>query len=181
VKHGATTETAERHLGEWRELGKCRDADAELFFHPEGERGGGRDARDRAAQAVCRGCPVRAECETWALETAEPYGVWGGLTEQDRSEILTGSRMASDTRKRHRPDRDRFDRAAIAEAVAEVIDGDPDALRERLNTYERDAAVVLMRETHTAQEVADLLRWQAVNSVYRATSEHHRRARLVAA
>ena len=44
------------------------------------------------ATALCRACPVRRECAQHALTMQEPYGVWGGLTETDRSEQLFGPR-----------------------------------------------------------------------------------------
>jgi WhiB family redox-sensing transcriptional regulator len=37
-------------------------------------------------------CPVRAECATHALAVREPYGVWGGLTEDEREEMMGRSR-----------------------------------------------------------------------------------------
>ena len=37
-----------------------------------------------AAIAVCQSCVVRLPCLSFALERDEPYGVWGGLTYQDR-------------------------------------------------------------------------------------------------
>ena len=48
--------------------------------------------REAAATALCRACPVRRECAQHALTMQEPYGVWGGLTETDRSEQLFGPR-----------------------------------------------------------------------------------------
>jgi WhiB family redox-sensing transcriptional regulator len=76
---------------EWQLEGACRAEDTELFFHPEGERGPSRSGREAAAKAVCAGCPVLAACRTHALSAREPYGVWGGLSEQDREQILDGS------------------------------------------------------------------------------------------
>lgn len=73
---------------EWNADARCRTADPELFFHPIGERGSDHDARDRNAKAVCAGCPVRVQCGEWALERREPYGVWGGMTEDERRKIL---------------------------------------------------------------------------------------------
>lgn len=69
---------------EWQLAGACREADPMLFFHPEGERGPARRKRDDAAKAVCAECPVLALCREHALAVREPYGVWGGLTEEDR-------------------------------------------------------------------------------------------------
>lgn len=81
---------------EWQLHGRCRGLDSELFFHPDGDRGPSRAARERAAQAVCRDCPVIAECASQALQSREPYGVWGGLTETDREDILARRRSAPD-------------------------------------------------------------------------------------
>ena len=82
-------------LWDWQMDGACRDVDETLFFHPEGERGPRRRNRDLAAQQVCSTCPVIAECRAHALAVKEPYGVWGGLTEDDRQEILSGGREPS--------------------------------------------------------------------------------------
>ena len=71
---------------EWQYQGACRTADPTIFFHPEGERGPRRRARDAAAQAVCATCPVIDACRQHALTVREPYGVWGGMTEDDREQ-----------------------------------------------------------------------------------------------
>lgn len=77
---------------EWQFDGACRKADPSVFFHPEGERGPTRDARDRAAKTVCATCPVRQQCAEHALSVREPYGVWGGMTEDEREVIYARSR-----------------------------------------------------------------------------------------
>lgn len=79
-------------LWDWQLRGACRGEDSALFFHPEGERGSSRDARDDKAKVVCRSCPVVRECLQYALMTREPYGVWGGLSESERAEVLAGNR-----------------------------------------------------------------------------------------
>jgi len=78
-------------LWEWQLRGACRGTDASLFFHPEGERGPARVAREVAAKALCARCPVIRECAAHALACREPYGVWGGLSEAEREEILARS------------------------------------------------------------------------------------------
>lgn len=75
-------------LWEWQHRGACRDADPTLFFHPEGERGPARRARATAARTVCMSCPVIQECRSHALQVREPYGIWGGLTEEERDAII---------------------------------------------------------------------------------------------
>ncbi len=69
---------------DWQRRGACRGRDSAQFFHPDGERGSSRTRRERLAKAVCGGCPVRAECAAHALVVQEPYGVWGGFTENER-------------------------------------------------------------------------------------------------
>ncbi len=71
-------------LWDWQMDGACRGEDPSLFFHPEGERGPARAGRESAAKAVCSTCPVIAQCAAHALKVREPYGVWGGLSEDDR-------------------------------------------------------------------------------------------------
>jgi WhiB family transcriptional regulator, redox-sensing transcriptional regulator len=70
---------------EWIERARCIDEDPELFF-PVGTTGSAIVQTERAI-AICLECPVRRECLTWALETAQDAGVWGGLSEEDRREI----------------------------------------------------------------------------------------------
>jgi hypothetical protein len=61
----------------WQRRAACRTEDPESFF-PEW------DGAARAAQAVCAGCPVRAECLDYAIKRGITHGIWGGLTEQER-------------------------------------------------------------------------------------------------
>lgn len=74
-------------IWEWQLEGSCRETGSEIFFHPEGERGPSRRNRDAAAKVVCGACPVMTQCRKHALQVREPYGVWGGLTEDERETI----------------------------------------------------------------------------------------------
>jgi WhiB family redox-sensing transcriptional regulator len=71
-------------LWEWQYRGACRRVGPEVFFHPEGERGTKRRSRDTNAKQVCFACPVIQQCREHALRVREPYGVWGGMTEDER-------------------------------------------------------------------------------------------------
>lgn len=73
---------------DWQLEAACRGMDASTFFHPAGERAGPRDRRIARAKAICRSCPVLAECLDQALRAREPYGIWGGHSEQERAELL---------------------------------------------------------------------------------------------
>jgi len=79
---------------EWQYQGSCRRVDPAVFFHPEGERGPARRRRDDAAKAICAGCPVVQECREHALTVREPYGVWGGMTEQEREETYAAAKKS---------------------------------------------------------------------------------------
>ncbi len=73
---------------EWQYDGACRGVDPEMFFSPDAERGPRRRARESAAKALCAVCPVVQECLNHALTVREPYGVWGGLTINERDQLL---------------------------------------------------------------------------------------------
>lgn len=67
----------------WMRDAKCADTpDPDLFFSGVAE--------DIAkAQGICKGCPVRILCASYAIENNTEGGVWGGLTEADRKTIKT--------------------------------------------------------------------------------------------
>ncbi len=73
---------------DWQLRGACRGRDATQFFHPEGERGSARTRREEAAKRLCHSCVVRVQCAAHALLVQEPYGVWGGFTENERQRLL---------------------------------------------------------------------------------------------
>lgn len=78
-------------LWDWQLAGSCRTADPTLFFCPEGERGPARRRRELAAKSVCLSCPVLQECRAHALAVREPYGVWGGMTPEERDGLLAAT------------------------------------------------------------------------------------------
>ncbi len=69
---------------DWQLHAACRGVDTGVFFSPEAERGSRRLARERVAKAVCSTCPVLATCRDHAIRAGEPFGVWGGLTPDER-------------------------------------------------------------------------------------------------
>ena len=73
----------------WRADAQCRRDNAVHFFPPAHfERKPEKDAREGAARALCRTCPVVRECLEHSLTTSEPHGIWGGLNELERRRLL---------------------------------------------------------------------------------------------
>nr|WP_257014448.1 WhiB family transcriptional regulator [Rhodococcus sp. ACPA1] len=66
----------------------CRVVEPSLFFHPSNERGPRRATRIARAKQICSGCPVPRPCREYALSAREPFGIWGGTSEEDRDRIL---------------------------------------------------------------------------------------------
>ena len=62
---------------------------------PDGERGRARAQRENRAKAICYTCPVLEQCREHALRVAEPYGIWGGMSESERQVILRGGHGSS--------------------------------------------------------------------------------------
>jgi WhiB family transcriptional regulator, redox-sensing transcriptional regulator len=67
---------------DWRHRAACRDEDPELFF-PIGTTGPAMHQVDEA-KAVCQRCEAVDECLSWALDSEQDAGVWGGLDEDER-------------------------------------------------------------------------------------------------
>lgn len=72
----------------WRGHALCFGADPRLWVGA-GEHHSPTDIAE--AKRICSMCPVRAACLGEALENNEPGGVWGGLTEDERQALKTGS------------------------------------------------------------------------------------------
>lgn len=73
----------------WQLRAACRGPETWLFFPPtHPERKDERDEREARAKEICARCAVRRDCLDYALRTREPYGIWGGLSEIERQELL---------------------------------------------------------------------------------------------
>ena len=66
----------------WAERAACLAEPPDLFF-PIGV--SGPPEHVARAKAVCLRCPVREQCLAYALETSQ-QGIWGGLTEDERTQ-----------------------------------------------------------------------------------------------
>lgn len=78
----------------WQLRAACRGPASTMFFPPTAsERKEEREARERKAKSICMTCAVQRACLEYALEIREPHGIWGGLNEHERRELL-GSRAS---------------------------------------------------------------------------------------
>ena len=68
----------------WQDQGNCVGKDTEMFFLDVNLRGPSKAKQEREAKAVCKGCPVIAKCLNHALTVPEVYGVWGGMSADER-------------------------------------------------------------------------------------------------
>lgn len=95
---------------DWPTQATCREDHPDALFV--------QGAAQQQAKVVCFRCPVRAECLSHALDTRTQFGVWGGMTERERRQLL-----------RHHPDvaswRELFQNAMEEqEATASAAHGD---------------------------------------------------------
>jgi WhiB family redox-sensing transcriptional regulator len=64
----------------WYDKATCRGMDTELWFTRS-------ETALEIATGICLRCPVREACLQSALDTPNTKGVWGGLTEIQRSRL----------------------------------------------------------------------------------------------
>lgn len=100
---GAVPETKRKK--DWRDQAACRGADNDAWFPKPTNTPG-----VRAAKENCFSCPVMLDCAQYALRTRQFKGVWGGLSEGQRTTLY----------KRHRT-ADFDDRAVVRNAVYRAL------------------------------------------------------------
>lgn len=88
-----------QHDAGWRRRSRC-PVRADLDFYSEQPR------EIRACKRVCSECPVKEACVLVALRHEDPWGIWGGLTGEERKHLVTGLRERT-TRPPH-GDNDRY-------------------------------------------------------------------------
>lgn len=73
----------------WQVRAACRGPQSAVFFPPSSfERKDEKDARETRAKEICATCPVRKPCLEYAIRIKEPHGIWGGLNEVERKQVL---------------------------------------------------------------------------------------------
>lgn len=73
----------------WQAKAACRGPQAAVFFPPShAERKDEKLARESRAKGICAECHVRDDCLSYAIRIREPHGIWGGLNELERKQLL---------------------------------------------------------------------------------------------
>jgi WhiB family redox-sensing transcriptional regulator len=73
----------------WQMKAACRGPQAAVFFPPTHfERKDEKEERETRAKAICATCSVRKACLDYALRIREPHGIWGGLNELERKQLM---------------------------------------------------------------------------------------------
>jgi WhiB family transcriptional regulator, redox-sensing transcriptional regulator len=74
----------------WQDKAACRGPQSSHFFPPSHfERKDEKEAREARAKAICQICSVKEPCLEFAISIREPHGIWGGLNEIERKQVLT--------------------------------------------------------------------------------------------
>lgn len=84
----------------WLRRAACRSADPNLFFPPPGAFDAIAATQVEQAKALCAGCGVRRQCLQYAIDRDEEYGVWGGLTSDERRRASLRGRQRSGPSRR---------------------------------------------------------------------------------
>ena len=74
----------------WQDAAACKSLPLETFFPPA-------EQEAAAAKAICSGCTVREPCLEAALAAGERFGIWGGLTTEERQSIAARRRARAAT------------------------------------------------------------------------------------
>ncbi len=69
----------------WQDDAACKSLPLEMFFPPA-------EQEADAAKAICSGCTVKEPCLEAALAAGERFGIWGGLTSDERQTIAARRR-----------------------------------------------------------------------------------------
>ncbi|HVF54105.1 MAG TPA: WhiB family transcriptional regulator [Actinomycetota bacterium] len=79
---------------EWQDQAACRTIPVELFFPPA-------EQEADLAKTVCEHCTVKDPCLEFAIAAGERFGIWGGLTSQERRSLAARrrSRAAAATKQ----------------------------------------------------------------------------------
>ena len=89
VRKGDDAVSAQRVEDDWQIKAACRGPQASVFFPPPHfERKDEKFERESQAKGICATCVVQQDCLEYAISIREPHGIWGGLNENERKQIM---------------------------------------------------------------------------------------------
>ena len=133
-------------ITDWSERAACKGTDPdELFVF---------GAAQHRAKLICRGCPVRTECLADALDYRIEFGVWGGMTERERSALLRRRPDVTSWRDLLETARDQYESAGtVAAAIrSSTVVAEFEACYKA--EYTR-VVMFLIKQGHSPQDAAD--------------------------
>lgn len=74
---------------DWQLDAACAGLDTAMFYQADNERGASVRRREARAKAICADCPVIDVCLRTALRNHEPFGVWGGMSPDERTRLVS--------------------------------------------------------------------------------------------
>ena len=81
--------SAQRVEDAWQVKAACRGPQSAVFFPPSTfERKDEKLEREARAKDICRTCPVKSPCLDYSIRIKEPHGIWGGLNETERKNLV---------------------------------------------------------------------------------------------
>lgn len=82
-------------MTDWASEAACRGEDLEVFFGVENEYDTSKRHKPlmspkdiQRAKGICASCPVLRPCLSYAVEMKFEYGVWGGMTSNERKALM---------------------------------------------------------------------------------------------
>jgi WhiB family redox-sensing transcriptional regulator len=97
----------------WSDDAACAGEETAAFF-PVGKGGVPASVQAAYAKEICARCSVQPDCLGHALTYREDYGVWGGLDEEERAELLRQARRAAEKQRRQERERAKADASSAA-------------------------------------------------------------------
>lgn len=132
----------------WLDSALCAQSDSEVFFPKKG-------GRSAAAKRICDRCPSKTPCLAYALEKDERFGIWGGLSRQERERLKKGSPEQPPARRRSRFDDQRAQRdSTIVEMTAQGSSAVK--IAEQLGITDRTVHRVLARHRARTESSIDV-------------------------
>lgn len=79
------------HENDWFLKANCRDPDVDPdIFFPDYEKFKNiKEYTVARAKAICAECAVREQCLNYALANHEKFGIWGGMTPEERDKYYS--------------------------------------------------------------------------------------------